>query len=358
MIQSVPLVALALVVIGASAAETNLAVEPGKKNTAGTCIMQKASVKTQHLVEEESEETENASTAEAASLQEEVAECNWCLFHTGCKKTSLTKCEVEGGIWHSHKADAVFKNEVAEFRNLAAVDFNEDGKISWGEVRKFLQAMGQKPSDDAVTELKKKFETVKPSLAQLNMTLVHDKTEKFFSIIAVVVAKAVVKYAAKKLVSTGVRYALRAGARAVGRAAQRHLSHGARRALSRGARYAGRGYRHYKRGRRHYNKAKRYYNKANRHYNRYTNFRYNVMRGREPSRVLWYSGSHHGCRTAHGQCYWSSEAAAKRHCSSWQACQALYCTARHNNGRYVCYARHSGHWKYEGGDTRGFQKVR
>jgi len=275
MIHSIHLLALALVVTAASAVETNLAVEPGKKQTAGTCIMQKASLKTQHVVEEESEETESASTAETTSLQEEVeeevAECNWCLFHTGCKKTSLVKCEAEGGIWHSHKKDAVFKNEVAEFRNVAAVDFNEDGKISWGEVRKFLRAMGQNPSDDAVTELKKKFETIKPSLAQLNMSmsLVDDKTE-LFGIIAVVAVKAAFKYAAKKAITHavrhGVRYAIRAGKRYASRAARRYLSRGARRALSRGARYARRGYRGYRKARRYYNRGQRYYNRGQRYY--------------------------------------------------------------------------------------------
>jgi len=280
MIHSIHLLALALAVAAASAVETNLAVAPGKKQTAGTCMTQKVSLKRPQLVEEESEETESASTAETTSLQEEVAECNWCLFHTGCKNTSLVKCEAEGGIWHSHKADALFKNEVAEFRNVAAVDFNEDGKISWGEVRQFLQAMGQNPSDDAVTELKKKFETIKLSPAQLNMSisLVDDETE-LFGIIAVVAVKAVVKSVAvkaavktavKHAARTAVRYAVRAGKRYASRAARRYLSPGARRALSRGAHYARRGYRQYRRARTYYNRGQRHYNRARNYYNHAT----------------------------------------------------------------------------------------
>lgn len=169
MFHSIHLLALALVAIAASAVEMNSAAESAKKSTAGTCIMQKASQKTQQFVEEESEENKKELTAEATSLQDEVAVCNGCLFHKGCKRTSRTKCEFEGGIWHTtRKADGLFKNEIAEFLDLAALDFDEDGKISWAEVRRFLQAMGQKPSDDAVTKLKKQLDTIKPSLAQLD----------------------------------------------------------------------------------------------------------------------------------------------------------------------------------------------
>jgi len=78
---------------------------------------------------------------------------------------------------------------------------------------------------------------------------------------------------------------------------------------------------------------------------------------KEPNTVLWYTGSAYGCSTAHGQCFWPSEAEAKRGCSSWDKCEALYCTARHNSGRYVCYARTGKATRYESGDTMGYEKV-
>ena len=76
----------------------------------------------------------------------------------------------------------------------------------------------------------------------------------------------------------------------------------------------------------------------------------------EPATVLWYTGAKHGCKTLYGQCYWGSEAEAKQRCSSWDLCSALYCTARHNAGTYVCYARMGNAATPESGDTVGFEK--
>jgi hypothetical protein len=51
-----------------------------------------------------------------------------------------------------------------------------------------------------------------------------------------------------------------------------------------------------------------------------------------------YTGTDHGCSTAHSQCYWNDVATAKRNCQAWAQCGALYCTDKWNGGAYVCYA--------------------
>jgi hypothetical protein len=75
----------------------------------------------------------------------------------------------------------------------------------------------------------------------------------------------------------------------------------------------------------------------------------------QPTTVLRYTGSDHGCQTAHGQCFWSGND-AKANCMAWSECEALYCTARHNGATYGCYARKKGAWSSESGDTVGFEK--
>jgi hypothetical protein len=49
-----------------------------------------------------------------------------------------------------------------------------------------------------------------------------------------------------------------------------------------------------------------------------------------------------GCQYDHQQCHWASVELAKTNCDSWGACGALFCTAEHNFGNFVCYARKSG----------------
>jgi len=71
----------------------------------------------------------------------------------------------------------------------------------------------------------------------------------------------------------------------------------------------------------------------------------------EPRGILWYKGSGYGCKTAHGQCYWSSVAAAKAGCASWNQCKALYCSRKHNGGPFVCYARTGGPITSSSGDS-------
>ena len=43
-----------------------------------------------------------------------------------------------------------------------------------------------------------------------------------------------------------------------------------------------------------------------------------------PSNVLFYTGSDHGCKSAHGQCYWTDLEMAKTKCQSWTSCEYLY----------------------------------
>jgi hypothetical protein len=61
--------------------------------------------------------------------------------------------------------------------------------------------------------------------------------------------------------------------------------------------------------------------------------------GQQPKKVLSYSGSEHGCKLLHNQCYWDSLAEAKTQCDAWAECEALYCSTAHNSGAYACYAR-------------------
>jgi len=60
---------------------------------------------------------------------------------------------------------------------------------------------------------------------------------------------------------------------------------------------------------------------------------------KESNPVLYYSGKGHGCSSMYGQCYWPSVQVAKERCSTWSDCRSLYCSSKHNNGTYVCYAR-------------------
>ena len=60
----------------------------------------------------------------------------------------------------------------------------------------------------------------------------------------------------------------------------------------------------------------------------------------------------HGCKLRHWQCYWSSEQEAKIRCSSWDLCQSIYCSTKHNDeGNLECYARKGKADKTEGGVT-------
>lgn len=66
---------------------------------------------------------------------------------------------------------------------------------------------------------------------------------------------------------------------------------------------------------------------------------------------LWYGGKAHGCTTKDNQCFWNSVEEAKQQCSEWDDCGGLYCTSRHNQGKYVCYAKRLGSLAVEKGST-------
>jgi len=180
MLRTIQLLALARIVIAATAdCESNLAGEPAteeicaapkKKSSEGLGLLQQR-VKEQPLAltDEQDEEEADASVAEATSVEEEVAVCTGCIFHTGCD-TRMTQfmCELQGGIWRiTSEDDAHVEHEIAEMSTLASLDFNEDGQIALGEVSRFLKAMGHRPPDHVVRKLKDRIDTMTLSLAEL-----------------------------------------------------------------------------------------------------------------------------------------------------------------------------------------------
>jgi len=82
--------------------------------------------------------------------------CHGCLWHTGCDTGAIReKCDVEGGIWHQEDEDsALVEGEIAEFRNILALDLDEDGIVSIADLRKTLNALGKKPCAEALQHLK------------------------------------------------------------------------------------------------------------------------------------------------------------------------------------------------------------
>ena len=61
---------------------------------------------------------------------------------------------------------------------------------------------------------------------------------------------------------------------------------------------------------------------------------------KEARGIIQYTGTEHGCSSAHGQCFWRSVSTAKKECAAWKECAALYCTSKYNGGREPRYAQY------------------
>ena len=72
----------------------------------------------------------------------------------------------------------------------------------------------------------------------------------------------------------------------------------------------------------------------------------------QPSGVLRYTGTDHGCSTGFEQCYWTDLQVAQRQCGTWSECKYLYQSDEHSPataGNPVYWARGHGEGIYEEG---------
>jgi len=84
----------------------------------------------------------------------DIEVCHGCLLHSLCVDLGRIDCEKRAGIWHQEDpTTALVEGEIAEMKQLSALDTDGDGLITGAEVAQVLRAMGEKPTEDDILYL-------------------------------------------------------------------------------------------------------------------------------------------------------------------------------------------------------------